>query len=1134
MFCENGNAVLRIEPEYGSMLPCALPSRCSRAPLQKDVHSRLDVACQRMAANGTLVSQYRGRRVEYLYTQDGLSTAKDVRGNSWTYTYEAGRLKTKTDPDGRTITISYVGSVVASMLDQDGIGSTFKYEYDKNKREFYKQERSAAGRVKETWYNADGDIFRRDIAGRSVSLIIRDGRDRIETDEAGNKTRRDYDEWENLIKVIYPDNSEETMRYDPVYSNVLEKVDANGTITRHTYDAKGNLIQTTEAAGKPEQRITTYAYDPYGQRLTATRAADGVSAEVTRSSTYDAYGNEITKTDGEGNSTEFTYDVMGNVLTRKDARGKLWTRTYDAAGNLTRETDPLGNITRYAYDGPGNRIRFTDAKGRVTQYLYNTQNRPVEIIDPTTARTTLEYDPDGKLLKGLDPAGKSMSLSYDSSGRPKTVTDGNGNVTELTYLTAPASGAGKIGAIVYPTFTRELRYDSRGRKIRQINVLSTDKRLETRYAYDAVGNQTAVIDPLLRRTESSYDAYGRVTKTTDPAGGEVLYAYDNRDKLLSVTDPETNTTRYQYDRDNQPTRETRPEGGVIQYSYDPTGKIATTTDAKGQQARYTYDDAGHTTAIVWYATAAATTPEKTVTLSYDEIGNLTGYNDGTTSGSYVYDANNRKIGATVNYGAFTKTLAYTYTANGLKASFTGPDGVVVRYGYDANNQLNSVQLPVGAMVVNRYTWIAPTKWTFPGGVTQEKQYDPLLRPTGISVKDQASNTLLDYVYAYDDVGNIDTKQSEHGLYDYSYDSLNRVTQADNPTLPDEVYAYDGVGNRMTDNNRPGTWTYNTDNQLTGIGSQSSFTYDANGSLIQKTDNGVTTEYQHNSENRLTGITRNGSTVASYYYDPFGRRLWKETNGQRTYFLYAEEGIIAEFDSSGTPIRQYGYKPDSLWGTDPIFQKTGGQYYFYQNDHLGTPQKLVGTNGAVVWSARYQAFGEAQLDGSYAIENPLRFPGQYFDQETGLHYNTARYYDPGTGRYITSDPIGLRGGINTYTYVRNNPIIYIDPYGLLTFNWYGNWGGPGRVNGQTNWDGSGWSESDNFPREGDPGFVPPIDPRDRAYYEHDVCINNCENKSECDSNSSVSACIAQCDINLAFNPYTPPRERVFFNWYRTRR
>ncbi|VAW81993.1 hypothetical protein MNBD_GAMMA13-294, partial [hydrothermal vent metagenome] len=199
----------------------------------------------------TAVRDYSGRRVEYRYIADSSSIDRviDVRGNVWTYTYEGTKLKTKTDPEGRTVTINYGANRTVAGSSEEG--KTFKYEYDKKKKEFYKQIRSASGRITEIWYDKEGDIFRRDVAGRTVSLMTKDGRNRIETDESGNKTRRDYDEWKNLTRIIYPDNSEETMRYDPVYSNLLEKVDANGTITRHDYDAKGNLIQTIEAAGKP-------------------------------------------------------------------------------------------------------------------------------------------------------------------------------------------------------------------------------------------------------------------------------------------------------------------------------------------------------------------------------------------------------------------------------------------------------------------------------------------------------------------------------------------------------------------------------------------------------------------------------------------------------------------------------------------------------------------------------------------------------------------------------------------------------------------------------------------------------------------------------------------------------------------
>jgi len=170
-------------------------------------------------------------------------------------------------------------------------------------------------------------------------------------------------------------------------------------------------------------------------------------------------------------------------------------------------------------------------------------------------------------------------------------------------------------------------------------------------------------------------------------------------------------------------------------------------------------------------------------------------------------------------------------------------------------------------------------------------------------------------------------------------------------------------------------------------------------------------------------------ISNYYYDPFGRRLWKEIGGVKTYFVYADEGLVAEVDAAGTVIKSYGYRPGSTWTTDPLFMKVGGQYYFCQNDHLGTPQKLTAVNGAVVWSAKYSSFGEAKVDLPSTITNNLRFPGQYFDEETGLHYNRFRYYDQKIGKYLRTDPLGLNGEINLYTYALNNPVVLIDPWGL---------------------------------------------------------------------------------------------------------
>jgi RHS repeat-associated protein len=141
-------------------------------------------------------------------------------------------------------------------------------------------------------------------------------------------------------------------------------------------------------------------------------------------------------------------------------------------------------------------------------------------------------------------------------------------------------------------------------------------------------------------------------------------------------------------------------------------------------------------------------------------------------------------------------------------------------------------------------------------------------------------------------------------------------------------------------------------------------------------------------------------------------------------------LVGEYDGTGSEIKAYGYKPGSTWTTDPIFIKQNNTYYFYHNDHLGTPQKITAMNGAVVWSAKYSSFGKANVEVE-TITNNLRFPGQYYDQETGLHYNFFRYYDSLTGRYLTADPIGLDGGVNLFTYVKNDPMNNVDPLGLYS-------------------------------------------------------------------------------------------------------
>ncbi len=254
--------------------------------------------------------------------------------------------------------------------------------------------------------------------------------------------------------------------------------------------------------------------------------------------------------------------------------------------------------------------------------------------------------------------------------------------------------------------------------------------------------------------------------------------------------------------------------------------------------------------------------------------------------------------------------------------------------------------------------------------------------------------------------------------------------ADGGPLTAESYTYDPVGNRLT-SATVNNWTYNQNNELKSYNGVS-FQYDLNGNTVQKTeDGGQRTDYRYDESDRLTEVKdENGAIIATYYYDPFGRRLWKDVRGVWSNFMYADEGLIAEFDATGSEAKSYGYAPNSTWTTNPLFMKQGAQYYFYHNDHLGTPQKMTSPSGAVVWSAKYESFGNAVIDPTSTVANNLRFPGQYYDSETGLHYNYHRYYDPQFGRYLMPDPVRYQQGKGSlYIYAKQSPANFLDPLGL---------------------------------------------------------------------------------------------------------
>lgn len=237
----------------------------------------------------------------------------------------------------------------------------------------------------------------------------------------------------------------------------------------------------------------------------------------------------------------------------------------------------------------------------------------------------------------------------------------------------------------------------------------------------------------------------------------------------------------------------------------------------------------------------------------------------------------------------------------------------------------------------------------------------------------------------------------------------------------ESFAHDPAGNLLGQNNEGTANLANVKGNRLLMQGDRHYDYDAYGNLIRErrgANQKLVTEYRYDCQHRLIGVSLPGGSTASYKYDAFGRRIEKTVDGQTTEFLWQGEQLIAE--SADNRYRSYIYELGSF---RPLAMLDGegprkATPFYYQLDHLGTPQELTDYSGEIMWSAKYRAYGNlAALDVS-EIDNPLRFQGQYFDAETGLHYNRHRYYNPGTGRFLTPDPIKLAGGLNSYQYVPN--------------------------------------------------------------------------------------------------------------------
>ena len=993
------------------------------------------------------------KRIEYLgggaldLTYDGsgrLQSVTDENNRSLTLSYTAGRVTSITTPIG-TFSYSYDGNGNLSEVEKPG-SATREYHYedvnfvhaltgitDENNIRFATYAYDMQGRAILSKHSGDVDSYEVDYNSGSVTT----------TNPLGKETTYYFRNIQGVNRIVQIDghasaNCVAANRYYNYDTNgwLLNKTDWQGNTTRYVRNNRGLVTQTIEAYETPQQRITnteyetnfnlprkittgnretSYTYDGFG-RVTSASVQDLTTSEI-RTTTYTYYANT---TDGSGNTilgrvdtvtnplgavTKYTYNGDLLVQTVTQAHGETYAQTtsytYDAAKRIATITEPNTAITTLTYDALSRILTTTRADGTALEAI-----------------TTFTYDNNGNVTKVDMPNGTEVSYTYDNAQRLTGVEDALGNT--ITYTLDDAGNTTKTeykDATPALKYTQSQMYDELSRLIKDINATSD----ESIYAYNKNSKLTSFTDANTNATAYSYDALQRLVKETDALSGETEYAYNTLDDNTGVTDARDNTTTYSYNAFGDVTQESSPDRGNITYEYDAAGNLTLRNNANGIVAEYAYDDLNRVTSITY----PLDTSENT-SYTYDSCTNGAGrvcsVTDASGTTAYEYDLLGRVTEVTETRGALTFTTAYAYDLAGVLTGVTLPSGRTVTYALNGNADVTGVTAPVAGSPVSLagsigYLPFGPaTSMTYGNALAFTAAYDQNYWPTSRAVGGIFSNS-----YTTDDNGNI----TGIGGTDYGYDPLNRLDEEDSGSAT--AYTYDAVSNRLTKTS--GSTVTTTvpagNNKISAVGANA-YTYDAVGNIT----NDGTREYVWDSLGHLREVKISASTVGAYTYNASHQRTQKVAGGTTTHYVYGAGGLLyGEYTGAGALIREYIY----LNG-EPLAQVNAGSpetVTYLHTDHLGTPKYGTNAAGAQVLSWAPDAFGNGAPTGSATVN--LRMPGQYFDAESGIFYNWNRYYNPAIGRYISSDPIGLAGGINTFLYAGANPVMAADPEGL--YSWW---------------------------------------------------------------------------------------------------
>ncbi len=837
--------------------------------------------------------------------------------------------------------------------------------------------------------------------------------------------------------------------------------DRRGFQTHYEFDTAGHVTKTEQftdgnPAGEPASYVTTYEYNAAGER-TRILYPRGNAVEFS----YDAKGNlleirrkKIGKPRGVPDATDvvtkFTYEPNFNFIkTITDPRLNVTTYTYDyelsepMKGNLRRITYPtVGGVTPQAvftYTSFGQVDTATDPTARATKYAYDAATGYLLQVTegfgtPEAGTTAFGYDAVGNVTSVTDPRLNTTAFAYNALNQLTDMTapspfsfrtfytyDANGNLLQVDrQATTTTPGARPAAGTVNPNDDWQstvYTYTA----LDQLATVTDDLTNVTRFFYDEGGNRTSIIDAKLNTTAYTYDERNLLWKVTDAAGGVTEYRDDPNGNLASLTDAKNNATAYAYDDFDRLSQLTYPGSTHENYAYDPASNLTQRITPANQTITYVYDALNRL--------SQKTSPAETATYTYDAAGRLLTAANPAGTLTHAYDGQGR-LKQAVFPGS--QTVAYTYDAADNRATLAYPGGPTVTYPtYDQLNRLKAMTDLNGQTISFGYDALSRrASLTLPNGVVSTYGYDAANRLTSL-IHTKGAATLSSFAYAYDPLGNRETRTDAAGTHAYNYDPLSQLVIADEQAsgTPSLALTYDAVGNRLqvTRGSTTQAYTPNALNQYSAVGGTAQ-TSDANGNL---TADGTAT-YTFDAENRLTQVVKGGVTT-SFTYDALGRRASKTVSGVTTKFLYDGADLLEETNTAGTVQARYLYGP----GIDePLELKRGTTTSAYSTDGLGSITHLTTATGAIVETYTYETFGKLTIKNAAgttlatsALGNRFTFTGREWDSETGLYYYRARYYHPGQGRFLSRDPLGYLPDVNLYRYVENDPTSRTDPFGL---------------------------------------------------------------------------------------------------------